>query len=79
MAEEKTKEPLYKRKWLWAVLIFVVIAFALGGCGKDGETIELAPELKMEGKRLTITGNTNLPDGALLAYEIRHVEDLFLF
>lgn len=78
MAEEKTKKPLYKRKWLWAVLIFLVIAFALGGGEEDGETIELNLEPKMEGERLTIIGNTNLPAGALLAYEISHVDAPFV-
>ncbi|HUM44336.1 MAG TPA: hypothetical protein PKI14_15435 [Fervidobacterium sp.] len=78
MAEEKTKKPLYKRKWLWAVLIFLVIAFALGGGEGDGETVELNLEPKMEGERLTIIGNTNLPDGAMLAYEISHVDAPFV-
>jgi hypothetical protein len=78
MAGEKSKKPFYKRTWIWTLLIFLFIAFALGGGEEEGKNVELNLEAEMEGEIVKIKGDTNLPDGALLAYEISHVDATFV-
>ncbi len=60
------------RKTSAMVVIVVVMGLVLGACGNAPVTVSLEMSARLEGNALHIDGTTDLPDGALLAYEARH-------
>lgn len=63
-----------------AVLVLAALALACVACGDDGDgavtteteatTVALTLEAERAGGAVVLTGTTDLPDGALLAYEV---------
>jgi len=52
--------------------VLVALALALAACEQLPPTLTLDLTVSEEGNSLRVQGTTDLPDGALLTYEVRH-------
>lgn len=52
-------------------LAALLVAAGCGG-GDDGQTVDLTMDSRVEGGSIVVDGTTDLPDGALVDYEITH-------
>jgi hypothetical protein len=60
------------RIWAPAPIVAAVGALALVACGASGQSVALSVAPRAVEQAIVIEGTTDLPDGALIAYEVTH-------
>ncbi len=67
------------RRTLVGAVLAAFLVIAAAGCGPSGATVNLTLSASAEGRTVTIAGETDLPDGTWLCYELRSPGDVTLF